>query len=460
MQGAIAEILQRRSLAAQVAGSSAAAGTAERNKATELLAQPEHFNAIYLPQFDDMARTQIDYGGAGSGKSVWKAQQAVIDVLSGGRNYLICRAVGRTIRRSVFAQVRRAIADLGVNDFFTVNKSEFIITCSNGYQILFSGLDDVEKLKSITPDKGAVTDIWIEESTETERATIKELYKRQRGGDEATPKRLCMTFNPILQSNWIYKEYFEKLAWADDQQEYHSDELSILKTTYKDNRFLTTEDARDLEGEQDKYYRDVYTLGLWGVLGNAIFTNWRVEDLSGLRKQFTNIHNGLDFGFSSDPAAASRTHYDQAHKTIYIFDELYETGLTNDVLADRIKTMFGQEYIICDSAEPKSISELRRYGVNALAASKGKDSVVFGIQWLQQQSIVIDKQCVNTRNEFQQYKWKEDAGGNALKIPVDKHNHIIDELRYAYESESGHTETSWDGIDELGKVEGYESRWK
>ena len=153
-----------------------------------------------------------------------------------------------------------------------------------------------------------------------------------------------------------------------------------------------------------------------------------------------NLRHGGDFGFSSDPAALVKSHYDKKHKTIYIFGELYEKGLTNDMLAVEIKSIFGNHYSIFDSSEPKSIEELKRLGCNVLGAKKGKDSVNHGIQWLQQQTIIIDKSCVNTINEFQQYKWKEDKDGNAIRQPVDKNNHIIDALRYAYEADA---EESW-----------------
>jgi phage terminase large subunit len=151
--------------------------------------------------------------------------------------------------------------------------------------------------------------------------------------------------------------------------------------------------------------------------------------------QFTNRRNGLDFGFSSDPAALAVTHFDRMRKTIYIFDELYETGLTNDILAERITEKVNNDMVICDSAEPKSIQELSNHGVNATGAKKGKDSVTFGIQWLQQQTIVIDKKCINAQNEFSTYHYKEDAGGNALPVPVDKNNHLIDATRYALEDD-------------------------
>ena len=420
--------------------------TTQQNEAVSVDIDRRVFNRAYRPYLSDYSRTQIYYGGSSSGKSVFLAQRCIYDVMMGGRNYLICRQVARTIKTSVFAQVVRTITEWGVTGLFNINKSDYLITCVNGYQIAFVGLDDAEKIKSIVPPKGAWTDLWIEEATETERATVKQLYKRQRGGDESIPKRLTLSFNPILQSHWIYEEYFSKIGWTDKQSDYKADNLSILKTTYKDNRFLTADDVRDLENETDPYYHAVYTLGNWGVLGNVIFTNWRVEDLSGKHDQFTNRRNGLDFGFSSDPAALVITHYDRMRKTIYLYDEVYETGLTNPQLAERLVDRIGNDLVICDSAEPKSIVELKDNGINAGSAIKGKDSVTFGIQWLKQNTIIIDKSCINAQNEFSQYHWKEDAGGNALPIPVDKFNHLIDALRYAYEGDTEDRKMGYDFV--------------
>jgi phage terminase large subunit len=393
------------------------------------------FNPVYLPYLHDYTRTQIFYGGSSSGKSVFLAQRAVYDLLKGGRNYLICREVARTVRRSVFNEIQKVIKGWGVSSLFSTNKNDGIITCNNGYQILFTGLDDTEKVKSITPERGVITDIWIEEATETAYRSVKDLYKRQRGGSGNNPKRLTLSFNPILKSNWIYGEYFTPLGWADNQKTAKGDGVSVLKTTYKDNRFLTTDDVHDLENERDEYYRNVYTLGNWGVLGNVIFTNWEVADLSGMEAQWTNQRFGLDFGFSNDPAAWLATSYDQKRKIIYIYSEIYERGLTNDMLAKEAFDMVRNNYTRADSAEPKSIAELQAHGLYVLPAEKGKDSVIYGIQWLQQQRIIIDKSCINTRNEFEQYKWREDKDGNALRQPLDKNNHAIDALRYAYEEE-------------------------
>ena len=410
------------------------------NEAIPVNVNRKIFNKVYLSHLENFARIQIFYGGSSSGKSVFLAQRTVWDILRGGRNYLICRAVAKTIKKSVFAEIKKIIKAWGMLAEFKINETDLTITCKNGYQILFAGLDDVEKLKSITPAKGVITDVWVEEATEAERNDIKQLMKRQRGGSKQTPKRLTLSFNPILQSHWIYEDYFKFVEWVDEQTEYISDGLTILKTWFIHNKFLTEQDKKDLLSETDKYFSDVYTYGNWGVLGNVIFTNWKVQDLSDMLNQFVNRRNGLDFGFSSHPAAVVKTHYDINHKTIYIFDELYQKGLTNDVLADEAKKLIGDELVVCDSAEPKSIVELRNHGVRAAEAKKGKDSVNFGIDWLKQQIIIIDKKCINSKNEFQSYKWKEDKDGVAMRVPVDANNHIIDALRYAYENDM---EATW-----------------
>lgn len=392
-------------------------------------------NPVYQPYLTNTTRIQIYYGGSSSGKSVFLSQRAIIDVLNNSRNYLICRKIARTIRNSVFKEITKQIDAWNLNGRFAVNKSEMTITADNGYQILFAGLDDVEKLKSITPQKDAFTDVWIEEATETDQDDVKQLLKRQRGGRPDIPKRLTLSFNPILQLHWIYQEYFAGVAWADDQTQHQDGRLSILKTWYIHNQHLTPDDVYDLENETNEYYREVYTFGNWGVLGDVIFTNWEVRDLSDMRPHFTNHRFGLDFGFNAAPSAVPVTHYDKREKTIYIYDEIYERAATNDVLASLLQPVIGSYPVKCDSAESKSIYELKQHGINAVGARKGKDSVWHGIQWLQQQRIIIDKRCINIKNEFQQYQWSKDKHGNSTNIPVDKFNHAIDALRYAYEDD-------------------------
>ena len=394
-------------------------------------------NDAYLPYLESDKRTQIFFGGSSSGKSKFVVGQRVVyNLLKGGRNYLVCRQTKNSVRASVATEIARVIEEWGLSNLFKINKTDGTVQCLNGYQVQFAGLDDVEKLKSITFKKGALTDVIVEEATETEQNSIKQLMKRQRGKTrDALKKTITLLFNPILQNHWIYKEYFSQIGWAEGQRVHEDNSLLILKTTYKDNRFLEQGDIDDLENETDEYFKNVYTLGNWGILGDVIFTNWRVEDLSSMGDQWTNRRAGLDFGFSSDPAAVIAAHYDSTRKVVYVYRELYETGLTNDILAERVRDMVLDDRIICDSAEPKSIQELRNHGVNSVGAMKGKDSVKFGIDWLKQQTIVVDKSCVNLQNELSQYHWKKDAGGNSLPVPVDKNNHLIDALRYALEDD-------------------------
>lgn len=405
---------------------------------------PQVFNSVYIPHLKNGARKQIYFGGSSSGKSVFLAQRDVIDLMRGGRNFLVCRQVAKTLRGSVVQEVKKIITEWGLSSLFDINKTDGTVTCkNNGYQIVFAGLDDVEKLKSITPAKGVFTDVRVDEATEINRDSLKQLEKRQRGGDESVSKRLVISFNPIFQQHWIYEDYFASIGWATDQTEYTSPELSILKTWYVHNKFLTGQDIYGLENEKDEYYRNVYTWGNWGVLGDVIFTNWRIEDLSDMQDQFTNPRYGLDFGFASHPAGISVSHYDQTRKAIYIYDELYETGLTNDLLSAEALRLCGNNRITGDSAEPKSIAEMQQHGVNIIGAKKGKDSITFGIDWLKQHTIIIDKKCVNHIKEFQQYQWKKDANGNTVSPPkpIDKNNHLIDALRYAYELDM--TQTWW-----------------
>ena len=388
----------------------------------------EVFNERYIPYLKSVIRTEIFFGGSSGGKTVFLAQRCVIDLLEGGRNYLIIRNTAHTLRASVFNEVRKVIWRFSLEKLFKINITEMTITCANDYQIYFRGLDDTEKLKGIIPIKGVITDIWVEEATETKRDDIKQLNKRLRGKSKV-PKRITLSFNPIMRSHWIFKEFFG--GWIEGETEYHDDKLLILKTTYKDNlRFLEQDDIDELENEKDPYYRDVYTLGNWGVLGDLIFTNWKIEDLSKIKDTFGTYYNGLDFGFSNDPSAAGR----QAikGKKLYILQELiYEKGLTNDAIAGKLKPAIGKEYIRCDSSEPKSIAELRGYGIEALAAKKGPGSVNFGIQYLKQFEIIIDRSCQNAINEVQLYQWKKDKDGEVINVPVDKFNHFMDQVRYA-----------------------------
>jgi len=395
---------------------------------------PEVFNPIYLKyQLHNNNRYQIYFGGSSSGKSFSLAQRAVLDIFEGKRNYLIVRNVQSTIKRSCLNEITKAIRNFNLSSYFDVNKTDMIITCNiNQKQILFCGLDDVEKVKSITPADGVITDIWIEEATECDYKDIKQLDKRLRGRSSVV-KRLTMSFNPILKDHWLYTEYFD--IWEDNKQYVEKDNVSILKTTYKDNNFLTGDDIAALENESDKYYYEVYTLGNWGVLGAVIFKNWCVEDFSGIESTFDSYRHGADWGFAEDPFAYIKSHYDKTHKRLYICDEIEAVGLLNNESAPMVKGKAGSSKVTCDSSEPKSVSEYKTLRVNATSAKKGPGSIEFGIKFLQGLEIIIHPRCKNFKSEISKYKYKEDKNGNVLPIPVDKDNHLIDALRYSLEDD-------------------------
>lgn len=397
---------------------------------SRLIVPKAAFNEAFLPYLTARERTQLFYGGAGSGKSAFLSARAVLDALC-GRNTLVARKVARTLASSCFAEVNKAIRRLGLGGFFAVHQADMRITCRrNGAQILFTGLSDVEKVKSLSPARGALTDIWVEEATETALKDIKQLEKRLRG-QSSHPKRLTLSFNPVSRGHWLYREYFRGVP--EGQAVYRGENLLIMHSSYRDNRFLTADDRRALEAEQDPYFREVYTLGRWGRMTGAIFTGWRTAPiLPGEIREPLRL--GLDFGFARDPAAAVKVSLDRRGRRVLVLDELYGRGWHNARLAEALKAFAGQSPVTCDSAEPKSIAELRRLGILALPARKGPGSLHHGLQWLSQHEIIVAPHCLNMQEELANYRWRDTPGG---RVPVPEgEDHLIDALRYALEGDS------------------------
>lgn len=388
-------------------------------------------NPAYLPYMNKPQFLQIFFGGSSSGKSFFLTDKIVIDNLQ-GCNWLCCRNVARTIRNSIFNEITKSISNMGVKKYYSINKSDMVITCKlNNKQILFCGLDDVEKVKSITPMDGVLERIFIEEATEVKREAYLQLKKRLRGRTQHS-KHIFMAFNPILKTHWIYKDFFGQ--WEDNKTVYEDEDKLIVKTTYKDNIFLTSDDRKLLEDETDLYFYNVYSLGNWGVLGNVIFKNWRVEDLSDRISTFDNIRCAIDFGWN-DPTAMLKLHLDNKRKRIYIIDEVYQQHMTDEMLLSTAREFFGRNYVTCDSADPKTIDFLAVNGIMAVPAMKGADSIIRGIRWLQGYEIIIDVRCQNFKNEIEQLHWEEDKYGNVLERPASGNDHLANDcLRYACES--------------------------
>lgn len=220
---------------------------------------PDITNEKYYSLYNNRDRYLVLYGGGSSGKSVFAAQKIIYRMLTEqGHRFLVVRKVGKTLRESCFALLRSTIAEWGMQELFNVNKSDLYISCVNGSEILFSGLDDVEKLKSIH----RVTSMWIEEASELTAEDFRQLDIRMRGKSK-NYKQIMLTFNPVSVTHWLKSELVDS----------SKESTTVIHSTYKDNKFLDREAIAVLEGfkDTDEYYYQVYCLGQWGVLGKTIF---------------------------------------------------------------------------------------------------------------------------------------------------------------------------------------------
>lgn len=378
------------------------------------------FNAAYYPDlFDYYNRYQVFYGGAGSGKSHYVFQKVLIKALQEPRKVLVIRKVARTLKDSCFQMAIDTLSKFQLLSSCKINNSTFTIDIPNGSTFLFKGLDDSEKIKSIT----SITDIVIEEATEITQDEFTQLDLRLRA--RKTNLQIYLMFNPVSKVNWCYKYWFEKGT---------PPKTKIIKTTYKDNRFLPPDYIASLERmkETNFTYWNIYANGEFCSLDKLIYTNWRQYDE--VPPQNLPILIGLDFGYINDASALIVSRIDEENKKIYIYDEHYEKGLLNDAIANIIKYKgYAKELIIADSAEKKSIEEIRREGVPRIrAAVKGQGSILQGIQKLQQYELLVSPACPNLIVELQNYSWlKDKQTGEYINEPQDAWNHCLDALRYS-----------------------------
>jgi len=404
---------------------------------------PEIFNEVYLPYFDKPQRHQIIFGGSSSGKSYQMFAYAIFWMLQ-GRSIIVARKTAKSMRKSVWLELNKAIYRYKLQDYIKVHKTDMVFESlvGNG-SITLVGLDDSERLKSLTPLKADAFDTcMVEEATEISEMDYQQLLIRQRGISEF-PKRMILLFNPVFRQHWIYKMFFEGI-WLDTDKHFEDEKITILKTTYKDNKFLGEEEKQTLENLRitSPYHYEVYCLGNFGVLGNKVFNNWEIHDFEWDSKllEFLEIKIGLDFGYVNDPTAIILSKHDPVNKIIYIYHIDYGYEWTNDKIYDKLKkTLYDKARlttsIYADSAEPKSIKDLYSKGLNVIPAKKGKDSIRKGIDYLLQHKIIVHPSCNEIIEEFNQYTWKE-RDGVPTNEPINKYNHCIDALRYSYSREA------------------------
>lgn len=382
------------------------------------------FNDVYFPHLLDYNRRyEVYYGGAGSGKSVFIAQKLVTKACRSKRKILVIRKYGTTLKDSVFQLILDMLKKWKIYEYCKVNLTTYTITLPNESMFLFKGLDDSEKIKSITD----ITDVWCEEGTELTEDDFTQLDLRLRASVEFL--QLFISFNPVSKVNWVFKRWFSEGAVYDRAT------TMILHTTYKDNRFLPEAYIKALEEKAKTnyvYYR-IYALGEFASLDKLVYTNWRTEEFDH-RAIVGTLAIGLDFGFVNDISALIASVIDEENKRLYIFKEWGDTNKTNEEIAGIIMALgFGKSAIVADCAEPKSIEELKRKGISRIkACSKGKDSILHGIQQLQQYEIIVHPNCTGVITEFENYAWTKDKKTNEyLNKPIDDFNHYLDALRYS-----------------------------
>ena len=382
------------------------------------------FNKIFIPFIQDYNhKLSILVGSAGSGKSVAVAQKIIIkSINTPGLKTFVIRNTFSSIRESCWKLILNILSDWGLNKFVNINKSNFDITFINGSEIIFRGALDTEKLKSIIAD-----DIWVEEASELDGDSFDQLVLRARHNGKYK-NQITLTTNPTSKASFIYKRWFQPNTTIDD-------DTYILKSTYKDNKFLPPDYIKSLENlkyTNPTYYR-IYTLGEWTSLDKLIYNNWKIEPFDINPDKLIHI-TGMDFGFVNDLSTIVDSYVDRENKIIYIKRVWGDTGKTNDQLAEILKNMgLAKSDIIADSAEPKSISELKKAGIYRIKPSvKGPDSIRQGIQKLQQYSLIIHPSCTGIITELENYSWEKDKKiGEYINEPIDQFNHYLDALRYS-----------------------------
>ena len=381
-------------------------------------------------------RYRVVKGSRASKKSKTTALWYIVNMMKYPQaNTLVVRKTFRTLKDSCFTELKWAVHRLKVDAWWEFKESPLEATYTpTGQKIYFRGLDDPLKVTSITVDVGVLCWAWLEEAYEVMKEDdFNILDESIRGGvpeGSGLFKQWTITFNPWNEHHWLKKRFFDAPPDPD---------ILALTTNYMCNEWLDAADIKvfdDMKKRNPRRYA-VAGLGGWGIVDGLVYENWKEEafDLDEVRSRPDIVSTfGLDFGYTNDPSTLFCGLLDQKAKQLFVFDEMYEKGLSNKKIADNIKEMgYGKERITADSAEPKSIDELKTLGLRVKGAAKGKDSIKNGIQWIQDLEIIIHPRCVNFITEISNYTWDQDKFGTKLNVPIDDCNHLMDAMRYALE---------------------------
>lgn len=390
--------------------------------------------SFYDAYRDIIAHNHTEYvfkGGRGSTKSSFTSE-VIIELIINNPEWhaLVTRQVANTLRDSVYSQLVWAINYLGLSDKFKCTTSPLEITyIPTGQKIYFRGGDDPLKIKSIKPRFGYINILWFEELDQFrgERAVRSIVQSALRGGDQAY---IFKSFNPPrTRSNWVNKS----LEIPKENRYIHESDYRNVPLEWLGQAFI--DEAEFLKEVNPPAYEHEY-LGIASAVGGLVFENVELREIPDTEvEQFDRIYEGIDFGYYPDPAQWVKCHYDAARLTLYIFDEYRGWKHSNKQLYDAMveKGVTPDQTVICDSAEPKSIADLREYGMSARGAEKGPESVRYSMKWLQSlKKIVIDnKRCPYTAEEFLNYEHEMNKDGEYISDYPDVNNHAIDAVRYA-----------------------------
>lgn len=378
-------------------------------------------------------------GGRGSTKSSFISIEIVLGMMRDAQegimsNALILRRVKDTLSESVRDQIKWAIDVLGVSNEWHVPEAKLTITYkATGQVIRFKGADNPKKVKSTKVPKGYIKYIWYEEVDEFEGKNKIDTINQSlmRGG----PKfYVFYSFNPPeSQRNWCNQEVIES---REDKYVHHSDYRAVPKEWLGEQFIIEAEHMKKVN--ITKYEHDY--LGAVTGTGGEVFRNITIREITDEEiKVFDRIKRGLDFGYGADPLSYIVMNYDKTRKRLYIFYEIYKRALGNSQAVKEIgEENTNNRLVTADSAEPRTINEFKKLGLNIKGAKKGPDSVEHGVKYLSDEieEIIIDPiRCPNAKREFLGYELEKDKEGNFKGEYPDKNNHTIDAVRYGMESE-------------------------
>lgn len=386
------------------------------------------FLPCFQPYIEDYSyRYNLYYGGRGSGKTKFLHQKLLLKGLKEKRLILLMRKETNKLRDSVWKELLEVIEQFKLTEYFTFNKTEFRAICKiNGTEFKCLGLDEPEKIKGFT----AISDVFMDEITAFSAEDIELIDGTLRSKIYKLPLQMYFAMNPISRANFTYK-YF---GFDTGEIPPHT---FIHHSTYLDNCYLDESFYQRMEALKQRNYNrwKIEALGEFVSLDKLVYTNWKTEEFNHSEIKGALIC-GLDYGFVNDISAFSASILDEENKKIYVFKEWGDTNKTNDELVSIIAALgFAKSVIIADCSEPKSIEEMRRKGISRIrGCEKGKDSILHGIQALQQYELIIHPSCEGIITELENYSWQRDKSGEYINTPIDKFNHYLDSLRYSLQA--------------------------